>query len=105
MISVYDCMSPREDGNSDSEVMTLRSALQEVEKGGMVDFTLGGHMCQRPPEVAQGKADDHFSVTPDGASALLWRPNQIPAKNLKSANVASHFSFDHLNSSPLALVP
>ena len=43
MISVYDCMSPREDGNSDSEVMTLRSALQEVEKGGMVDFTLGGH--------------------------------------------------------------
>ena len=74
--------------------MTLRTALQTIEKQGMVDYTLGRHSCQRPAAASQGREDDKFSIAPDGGNLLLWRPNQIPVKNLKAANVASYFNYD-----------
>jgi len=85
--------------------MTLRTALQTIEKQGMVDYTLGRHSCQRPAAASQGREDDKFSIAPDGGNLLLWRPNQIPVKNLKAANVASYFNYDALKASPLELVP
>lgn len=84
--------------------MSLRAALQKVESDGMVEFTLGGHSCSRPPLVQQGRASDHFVIQADGGNSLLWRPNQIPSKNLKAANIASHFNYDLLEKSPLRLV-
>ena len=94
-----------QDGASDSGIMTLRTALQTIETQGMVDYTLGGHSCARPAAVSQGREDDKFSIAPDGGNLLLWRPNQIPMKNLKAANVASHFNYDNLKASPLKLAP
>ena len=61
-----------EEQGADGDVVSLRVALQRVEKGGMVDFSLGGHTCARPAAVAQGHQDDHFQVAPDAAQALLW---------------------------------
>lgn len=102
----YVLLLPCQEGsNSDSALMSLRAALQSIEKAGMVDYTVGGHSCRRPAAVEQGHAEDHFEISPDGSNALLWRANQIPTKNLKSSNVASHFTFENLRSSPLKLVP
>lgn len=89
------------EGNADTPIMSLRSALQRIEASGMVDYTLGGHTCARPQAVQQGKVDDCFSVSPDGSARLLWRPNTVPGKQLK---VASSFSYTSLNASPLVLV-
>lgn len=84
--------------------MTLREALQHVEKNGLVDYTLGGHKCERPPEVKQGKCDDRFDIQGGPDSPLLWRANNVAMKNLKANNVASHFSWEKLSSSNLELV-
>ena len=46
-----------DDGDSDSVVMSLRELLQKVENAGMVDFEVGGHSCERPNTVTQGKED------------------------------------------------
>ena len=70
-----------------------------------MDFTSGGHSCSRPPEVQQGKAPDAFIITPDPGNPLIWRPQLIQQKNLKPANVASHFQYTTLRDSPLVLVP
>ena len=94
-----------EEQGADGDVVSLRVALQRVEKGGMVDFSLGGHTCARPAAVAQGHQDDHFQVAPDAAQALLWRPHAIATKNLKACNVASSFLWSALEESPLVLVP
>ncbi|CAK9089138.1 Uncharacterized protein SCF082_LOCUS42073 [Durusdinium trenchii] len=90
-----------EEGNSDSGLLTLRSAIQKIEAAGHVDFTLGGHTCQRPSSVQQGKADDHFEIGPDTSSTLLWRPHNVPSKNVKAANLASQFTAQSLEHSPL----
>ena len=95
---------PQENG-SDSSLMSLRTALQKVERGGAVDYTLGGHRCERPPQVQQGHADDQFTISPDPDSPLLWRPSAIAMRNLKANNVASHFSYTQLAGSALKLVP
>ena len=96
---------PWEEDGSDGPVMTLRSALQEVERKGMIEYTLGGHTCQRPPAVQQGQSDDKFDIAPDTENELLWRPSAIQMKNLKAANVASYFAFNLLDESPLKLAP
>ena len=85
--------------------MTLRAALQHWEKSGMVEYTVGGHVCHRPPEVQQGRADDMFDVTVEADNPLVWRATAIQSKNLKIANVASAFSFTQLLQSPLLLAP
>lgn len=98
------CLLPQENG-SDSSLMSLREVLQKVERGGAVDYTLGGHRCERPPQVQQGHADDQFIISADPESPLLWRPSAIAMRNLKANNVASHFSYTQLAGSALKLVP
>lgn len=71
----------------------------------MVDFTLGGHKCERPQDVRQGRADDMFEVTPEPQNRLLWRANAIAARSLKATNVASHFPWSKLEASSLELAP
>ena len=82
----------------------MKEALQKVEASGIVEYTLGGHRCERPPEVAQGLSEDAFNISPDGDNSLLWRANQIQTKSLKQSNVASHFPFSMLSQSALTLV-
>jgi hypothetical protein len=94
-----------QENGTDNPLATLRSILQKIEAGGVVDYTLGGHACSRPPAVQQGKAPDSFTVSPDEASPLMWRPQVIQAKNLKGANIASHFLYSALKGSPLVLAP
>ena len=98
------CLLPQENG-SDSSLMTLREVLQKVERGGAVDYTVGGHRCDRPPQVQQGQADDHFIVSPDPDSPRLWRQTAVAMRNLKANNVASHFSYTQLAGSALKMVP
>ena len=86
-------------------MLSLRAALQKVERGGMIDFTFGGHQCERPQEVQQGRADDCFRMTPDPDGQLLWRANTINVRNMKATNVASYFPWSKLSSSALELVP
>ena len=85
--------------------MSLRAALQQIEKTGMIDYTVGGHKCERPGEVVQGHADDRFQISPDPDQALLYRSNAVAAKNLKFNNLASFFTFQALEASPLVLAP
>lgn len=94
-----------EDDGTDSAVMTLRKALQHFEAKGYVEYTLGGHVCSRPPSVQQGREDDCFDIQPDTSNSLAWRPNAVPTKNLKAANLASAFPWPMLESSPLEVVP
>jgi len=101
MTALHSC----QENGSDSAVMVLRQALQQVERNITVDFTLGGHRCERPPQVTQGHADDFFQITPDADSQLLWRPTAIAMRNLKHNNVASHFLWSKLKDSPLELAP
>lgn len=96
------CDSGQDDG-SDTNPMVLCAALQAVEKSGMIDFSLAGHTCCRPPEVQQGRCDDRFDVAPTDEK-LLWKANAVPAKSLKASNLASHFSYQQLKASPLVLV-
>ena len=77
--------------------------LQMMESKGTVDYTVGGHVCLRPPEVQQGKCPDHFKVKPEEGNSLIWRPQMIQGKNLKGTNVASHFMYSALSASPLVL--
>lgn len=83
---------------------TLREALQAAEKAGFIDYTLGGHSCARPPDVAQGKSDDRFEVVPETGNPLVWRATAVAQKQLKAINIASHFTADTLGKSPLVLV-
>ena len=94
-----------QENSADQPVDVLRSVLQKIEKCGAVGFTVGGHTCARPPEVQQGKAPDSFTITPDEANPLLWRPQAVQVKNLKASNIASHFGLSLLNASPLVLAP
>lgn len=45
------------DGN-DLPLNTLRWCLQKAEADGMVDWQLGGHTAERPPQVYSGSQDD-----------------------------------------------
>ena len=94
-----------QENGTDSEVMSLRDALQKVERGGLVDFKLGGHRCERPPEVQQGRADDRFVITSDPENPLLWKANAVQVRNFKQNNIASHFPYSKLKDSPLQLDP
>lgn len=38
--------------------MTLRSALIQIEQGGLVDWQLAGHECARPASVCQGSEEE-----------------------------------------------
>lgn len=100
----FSAFSPSSQG-ADSSCMMLREALQRFERKGLVEYTVGGHRCQRPASVQQGKQDDCFEVSPDESKVLLWRPNNVPTKSLKAANVASSFSWPSLEASPLTLAP
>ena len=71
----------------------------------MIEYSLGGHVCGRPQAVQQGQCDDKFEVKPDTENELLWRPTAIQTKNLKAANLASHFPYQILNDSALLIVP
>ena len=42
---------------SDGNPASLRSVLQDIERGGLVDFELAGHVVQRPGEVWQSGTD------------------------------------------------
>ena len=48
----------QETDGSDTPVNTLRWCLQKAEKDGMVDWTLGGHVAERPAGVFSGNQDD-----------------------------------------------
>lgn len=85
-------------------VISLRQALQNFEKKGLVDYSLGGHICSRSPSVQQGKEDDCFQIQPDPSNALAWKPNNVAAKNLKAANIASAFPWPALANSALEIV-
>ena len=98
---LYTC----QENGADLPVQALRAVLQHIESKGFVDFTLGGHSCARPPAVQQGKAPDSFVIAPDANNPLVWRPQLIQQKNLKPANIASHFQYGILKASPLVLVP
>ena len=95
--------------------MSLRACLQKIETQGMVDFTLGGHTCERPAHVMSGQADDQllsfrdivllmclsrkdggddshglrFTVAVKDDNPMCWRPNNVQLKSLKQSNVAS----------------
>ncbi|CAL1150712.1 unnamed protein product [Cladocopium goreaui] len=84
------------------QVLVVVEALQGAK--GVVDYTLGGHHCARPPSVQQGREADCFEVRPDPANALVWKPNNVSARALKAANVASSFSSASLEASPLQKV-
>ena len=45
------------EGN-DGIPMTLRSALQQVELSGLVDYELAGHHCARPASVCQNQEEE-----------------------------------------------
>ena len=94
-----------QENGTDRAPQSLRALLQSVETSGVVDYTIGGHTCSRPAEVKQGKAPDSFEIQPDESNPCLWRPQAIQQKNLKGANVASHFSYPLLKASPLVLAP
>ena len=100
-LSVFLC----QDDGTDGPVMTLRAALQAVEKQGLIEYSLGGHACSRPPAVQQGQCDDKFDIKPDPENELLWRPSAIQTKHLKAANLASHFPYQILTDSPLVIAP
>ena len=53
------------DGN-DGPPISLRSALQQVERTGLVDYEVAGHSCARPAQVCQN---------PDEADRLGPRTN------------------------------
>jgi hypothetical protein len=55
---VNSCACFQEADGTDTTVQSLRQCLQQVEKGGMVDFQLGGHTCERPGQVFSGHHDD-----------------------------------------------
>lgn len=97
-------LSHQEGSGAESDMISLRSALQKVERSGIIDFTFGGHQCERPQEVQQGRADDCFRITPDPPGQLLWRANTINVRNLKATNVASYFPWSKLSSCALELV-
>ena len=90
--------------NGDSPVMTLREALQKIEKSGFIDYSVGGHSCTRPADVQAGKADDMFEVKPESGNPLVWKATGISQKQLKVNNIASHFTAMQLDASPLILV-
>ncbi|CAK9093328.1 Uncharacterized protein SCF082_LOCUS43905 [Durusdinium trenchii] len=98
------CWSTDQEDQVDSAVMTLRKALQHYEAKGYVEYTLGGHLCTRPPSVQQGREADCFEIKADAANTLAWKPNAVPTKNLKAANLASAFSWSLLENSPLDVV-
>ena len=90
--------------SGDSPVLSLREALQKIEKSGFMEYTLGGHSCTRPPSVTQGKADDMFEIVPENGNPLLWRATAIAHKQLKGVNCASYFTAAALDQSPLECV-
>jgi hypothetical protein len=101
--SLFSLQSVQEE-SGDSPVLSLREALQKIEKSGFIDYSLGGHACSRPPSVTQGKADDMFEIIPENGNPLVWRATAISHKQLKGVNCASHFSADALEKSPLECV-
>ena len=44
----------------DGSFQTLGDCPREIEKGGTVDFNLGGHTHSRPAGVLAGQEDDKF---------------------------------------------
>ena len=96
--------SLEEDG-SDTQVMSLREALQRYEAGGLVEYTLGGHHASRSAGVQQGREPDAFQIAPDASNALAWKANNVPSRSIKAANVASVFPWPLLEASPMQMVP
>lgn len=103
-LCLLKCKSCSQENSKDGPLCSLRDALQQVEKNGLVDFSVGGHTCVRPPEVQQGMCDDRFVISADNSNPLLFKPNAIQTKSLKAANLASHFSWEAMQASPLELV-
>lgn len=94
------------DAGTESEVQTLRSLLQHVESAKqLVDYSVGGHSCARPPQVQQGVAPDGFNIEPDTANPVVWRPQAIQVKNLKGANIASTLRAVQARCFPIGLGP
>ena len=92
-----------QESGGDSETMTLRQALQKIERDGVVDYSVGGHSCERPPEVAQGLSDDCFKIAPDPDNLLVWRANAVQVRHLKASNAASFFTWEKLEASCLCV--
>ena len=85
--------------------MSLREALQRIEEQGTVDWKVGGHKVERPPDVTQGRSDDRFNVDPDPDQRLLWRSNNVAPRNLKLNKLGSFFPWSSFQESALDLVP
>ena len=116
----------------DNPVMSLKAALQAVERGGLVDFQLGGHTCTRPAAVVQGQTDDkllwlhlqqivpvlascvyfkysvciypRFDVAPNDDDPAVWKPNTVRLDLVKHSNAGSYFATSVLTSSPAVRV-
>jgi hypothetical protein len=56
-----------EQNGRDGKPITLRAALQEIERQGVCNFELTGHVLERPPEVVNGNMED--------MSGAEWRDN------------------------------
>ena len=51
-------------GTCDAEVSSYRSLLHEMEEEGVIEVTLNGHECHRPPASGdKASKDDSFSLS------------------------------------------
>ena len=54
---------------NDGEISTLYKLLVEMEQTGLVDTTVNGHVCERPPGALEADADS-FDIRPkDGGGS------------------------------------
>ena len=88
----------------DGPLTTIRQVFLDLEKAGTVNCELSCHTMERPPEVVQGTAGDHFKVKPKKVNTLAWKPQNVLAKNLKQTNAASFFAPKQLEDGGLQLV-
>ena len=88
----------------DSPLTTVRQVFLDSERSGTVNCELSCHTMERPAEVVQGAAPDHFKISPKKINSLAWKPQNVQAKNLKQTNAASFFEAKQLQEGALQLV-
>ena len=80
---------PSQEGGTDGPPITLREALQQIERGGFVDYEVAGHICARPAEVCQNADEqDRRGANPficRDFLHLFW-----PSENLNSIKMFRH---------------
>lgn len=70
----------------DTSPMMLHKLLKLLEQRGVVQFTVTGHQCDRPPEVKRGEAADRFEVKHESFS--VYKPNNVNLKQVKAGSLA-----------------